>query len=55
MKGSRSAQEIWEADAAKIALAEQHGYKVKVVWESEYKKNPQKVVEECIRWLNENN
>jgi len=47
----RTAKEIWDADAKKIKLAEDAGYKVKVVWESEFKKNPKKVVEECLTWL----
>lgn len=47
-----SSDEIWEVDAKKIALAEAHGYEVKVVWESDYKRNPAKIIEECKRWLN---
>jgi very-short-patch-repair endonuclease len=47
----QTALQIWDADAAKIKLAEDHGYQVKVIWESEYKKNPKKVVDECITWL----
>lgn len=46
-----TAQQIWDADAAKIKLAEDNGYQVKIVWESEYKKNPQKIIEECKQWL----
>lgn len=51
MKNGRTAQEIWEADAKKIKLAEDAGYEVKVVWESDFKKNPKRVVEECLVWL----
>jgi hypothetical protein len=51
LKGGRTAKEIWEADAKKIALAEANGYQVKVVWESDYKKNPEIVIKECIEWL----
>ena len=47
----KTAQQVWDADAAKIKLAEDAGYQVRVVWESDYKKNPKKVVEECIKWL----
>lgn len=47
----RTAAEIWEADAKKIKLAEDAGYEVKVVWESDFKKNPKRVVEECLVWL----
>lgn len=51
MRNGKTAAEIWEADAKKIAMAESHGYRVKVVWESDYKKNPKKVIEECMNWL----
>lgn len=47
----KTAQNVWDSDAAKIKLAEDAGYQVKVVWESEYKKNPKKIIEECVAWL----
>lgn len=45
---------IWEADAVKIKLAEETGYQVKVVWESEYRKDPDRVIKECAKWLTSN-
>lgn len=50
-RNKMTAQQIWDADAVKIKLAEDAGYQVKVVWESEYKKNPKKIIEECVAWL----
>ena len=44
---------IWEHDALKKKIAEDAGFQVKVVWESDYKKNPNKVIEECKIWLNQ--
>lgn len=51
LKSGLTVQQIWEADAKKIKLAEDSGYQVKVVWESEYKKDPQKIIKECAEWL----
>lgn len=42
-RSRKTTKEIREADARKIQLAESHGYEVKIVWESEYKKNPKKL------------
>lgn len=47
-----TAQEIWDKDAAKIKLAEDAGYKVIVVWESDYKSNKQKVISELLEIIN---
>ena len=49
--GKRKASEIWAADKAKIELAERNGYQVKVIWESEYKRTPTKIIEECRQWI----
>lgn len=46
---------IWEEDAKKIALAENEGYQVKVIWESEYRKNPDAVSRQVAEWLADNN
>lgn len=50
-RNKRTAQEIWDADAKKIKIAEDAGYRVKVIWESDYRRNQQKVIQECIEWL----
>jgi hypothetical protein len=49
----RMACKIWEHDALKKKIVEDAGFQVKVVWESDYKKNPNKVIEECKIWLNQ--
>ncbi len=41
----------WAIDAAKIKYAESQGYKVLVVWESDFKLNKEKVIKECIQFL----
>lgn len=43
--------EKWELDAIKIKYAESQGYKVLVVWESDFKLNKEKVIKECIQFL----
>ena len=48
------ASDIWEADTKKIAIAENEGYQVKVVWESEYRKNPDAVCKQVAEWLSGN-
>jgi hypothetical protein len=35
-------QEIWDYEKIKLNLAKKHGYKVFIVWESEYKNNKKK-------------
>jgi len=50
---NKKAKEIWKNDANKISLIEEKGYKILIIWESEYKKNPQQTLEKCIRFINE--
>ena len=42
-------QEIY--DKAKKEKAEEHGYQVLVVWESEWAKNPEAVINKCKDFL----
>lgn len=44
--------DVWSRDRAKIAFAEKMGYSVYVVWESEYRQNPQICIENCVNFLN---
>lgn len=46
-----SAIEIWNKEQHKEKVANLHGYKVLRVWETDYKTNPNKVIEECINFL----
>ena len=45
------AKEIWEYDQLKHNLAKQNGYEIFVVWESDFKKNKQFVIEQCKNFL----
>lgn len=46
-----TASAVWEYDKEKIQAYERLGYKVKVVWECDYKANPDAVVAECVDFL----
>ena len=46
------AYEIWNIDDIKTRKAIESGYEIKVVWENEYKQNPDKIIDECIKFLN---
>ena len=46
-----SAEEIWKYDMEKIKCAESHGYKVLVIWESEYRKDKEGTIQKCIDFL----
>ena len=47
------AKDIWNNDKNKIDRIKKDGYVVLVVWENEYKKNKDKVIEKCIKFLND--
>lgn len=47
-----TASEIWKRDEQKIKFAEDAGYKVLVVWESEYKENKEKVINDLLEVIN---
>ena len=42
---------IWEFDSKKIKLAKDLGYKVLIVWESDYIDNKFKVIKETVEWI----
>jgi hypothetical protein len=46
-----TASEIWQYDVDKIKLAELHGYKVLTVWESQYNKDPNEVIQRILEFL----
>ena len=46
-----TAKEIWEKDLEKIKFAESQGYEVLVVWESDFKKNKEETIKQCIQFL----
>ncbi len=45
------AAEKWEFDREKIETAKRSGYDVLVVWEEDYKRSPEKVIEKCKDFL----
>jgi hypothetical protein len=49
-----TAQEIWDKDELKINIAEENGYEVLIIWDSEYRwGNKQEVINRCITFLNQ--
>ena len=50
-KFTKNVDEIWKKDQIRIFNIEQHGFKVKIVWESDFSKDRLKVVNQCIDFL----
>ena len=46
-----TAQEIWDYDRIKREKAEEHGYDVLVVWESDWYKNQEEVINKCKSFI----
>lgn len=47
----KTAKEIWLKDKQKIDFIKQQGYDVKVVWQDQYRQEPQKIINECKDFL----
>lgn len=47
----RAAQDIWELDKEKAEIAKKEGFRLLVIWEDSYLKNPSLVVEKCVNFL----
>jgi very-short-patch-repair endonuclease len=47
-----SAKDKWNIDLIKQKFAMDNGYDYLIIWESEYKQNPKKVIDECLCFLN---
>jgi hypothetical protein len=45
------AKEIWNYDEKRLTAIKNAGYEVKVIWESDYYTNPEKILEECVEFL----
>jgi G:T-mismatch repair DNA endonuclease (very short patch repair protein) len=45
------AKEIWNYDEKRLTAIKNAGYEVKVIWESDYYANPEKILEECVEFL----
>lgn len=52
-KGDKyKASEIWKRDERKIEVANQHGFEVLTIWDSEYKKDSDGTLQRCLSFLN---
>lgn len=47
----QTAAEKWAKDEAKRAAAEARGYQVMYIWESDFERDPEQVIQEVIAWL----
>jgi very-short-patch-repair endonuclease len=47
------AKERWENDRIRNEKTFEYGYKILTIWESEYRKNPQQILEKCIKFIND--
>ena len=47
----KTAKDIWEYDKAKKKFAESLGYQVMVVWEDDYKNDPDLIIKQCMEFL----
>jgi len=50
-----TSQQIWDKDAEKTRIAQQEGFEVLVIWDSDYKKTPNEVINKCLSFLNKIN
>jgi hypothetical protein len=50
-----TSEDIWKRDSVKIKLANKYKFDVLVIWDSEYKKNKEKVIEKCLKFLKNEN
>jgi len=48
-----SIQEIWNYEKRKLDLIKSYGYKILIIWESDYKKNKEEIIDKCYKFLNE--
>lgn len=48
---SRTAEQVWAHDDARIKIMEDAGYQVMIIWESEYAENPERTIGKCIGFL----
>ena len=49
----QTAKDIWEKDKLKTKVAIDKGFQIMTVWESDYKKDPESVIEKCKTFLND--
>ena len=49
----QTAKDIWGKDKLKTKVAIDKGFQIMTVWESDYKKDPESVIEKCKTFLND--
>jgi len=42
---------IWEKDSEKARVANENGFEILVIWDSEYKKNKKETIDRCLKFL----
>jgi len=47
-----TSQEIWNKDKEKTRIAQQEGFDVLTIWDSDYKKEKEKIIQKCLNFLN---
>lgn len=47
-----TAQEIWDRDKERMDTLKELGYEVMIVWETDFRSNTEKVIDECVAFLN---
>ncbi len=48
---NKTAEELWKIDEDKKTIAERNGFKEFVVWEKDYRENKEKIINECLNFL----
>lgn len=51
LRNNKTAEDIWKKDAKKLQIAIDHGFRVMVVWEYEYKKDKKGTIRKVIEWM----
>ena len=47
-----TAQEIWNKDEKKRIVAEEEGFQVLTIWDSEYRRHKEETLKKCKNYLN---
>ena len=51
--GKKAAKDVWKINECKINCAQNQGYDVLVIWETDFIKNKSTVIEKCRSFLSE--
>jgi hypothetical protein len=51
-QSGKTAKDVWERDRIKLNEAKKRGFDVMVVWESDYQNNPTQVLDNVVKWWN---